>query len=114
MSQRRIDIVTLVNRVIEKTDENECKWAATSTNAKYKLSLPSGSISVEFVETSNWGEDYYKLEVADMSDFIYATFIGDNENNDYYQLFQRLYKAIIDYFTRIQEEKFARLFDDLK
>lgn len=114
MSQQRIDIATLINKVIDKTDINECQWGTTSTNGRFLLSLPNGSIAIEFNGSNSWGEEYYRLEVCDSTGVVFASFVGDNENNDYYNLFQRLYKSIGDYFTRIQEEKFAKIFDDLK
>ena len=114
MSQQRIDIGTLVRRIIEKTENDECKWTTTSTNNRYQLSLPNGSIVIEFNGSNSWGEEYYILEVCDSSGVTFATFLGDNGNNDNYNLFQHLYKSIGDYFVRIQEEKFAKLFEDLK
>lgn len=114
MSQQRIDIATLVNKVINKTDNNECEWTTTPTNGRYQLFLPHGTIEIEFNASNVWGEEYYRLEVSDSAGVPFATFVGDNENNDNYNLFHRLYKSIEDYFKRIQEEKFANIFEDLK
>lgn len=114
MSQQRIDIATLVKRIIEKTENNECEWTTTSTNGRYQLSLPNGSITIEFDASDIWGGEYYKLEVSDSAGVTFATFLGDNGNHDNYSLFKHLYKSIGDYIVRIQEGKFAKLFEDLK
>ena len=113
MNLQRIDIVTFVNKLIEKTDNNECRWAATSTNDKYQLTLKNGALTIEHVVEDNWGGEFYHLDVSDSSGNIFATYYGDSENNDYYTLLQRLYLSIADYFKRIQEEKLAKLYEEL-
>ena len=113
MNQERIDVVTFVNKVIEKTDSNECKWTVTSTNDKYKLSLKNGALTIEHAMGDNWGEEFYKLDVSDTTGQVFATYFGDSENNDNYTLLQRLYQTIVEYFKRIQEEKLAKLYEEL-
>ena len=112
MNQQRIDIVTFVNKVIEKTDLNEFKWAVTSTNEKYQLSLNNGALTIEHAVGDNWGSEFYKLDVSDSSGAIFATYFGDSDNNDNYTLLQRLYLSVENYFKRIQEEKLAKLYEE--
>lgn len=113
MNQQRIDIVTFVNKLIEKTDSNGCGWTVTSTNDKYQLSLNNGALTIEHAVGDNWGGEFYKLDVSDISGSVFATYLGDSENNDNYTLLQRLYQSIVNYFKRIQEEKLAKLYEEL-
>lgn len=113
MSQQRIDIDTFVKKVIEKTDNNECKWTVTSTNDKYQLTLNNGALTIEHAVGDNWGGEFYKLDVSDSSGSVFATYYGDSENNDNYSLLQKLFLSVADYFKRLQEEKLAKLFEEL-
>jgi hypothetical protein len=113
MSQQRIDIDTFVKKVIEKTDKNECKWTVTSTNDKYQLTLNNGALTIEHAVGDNWGGEFYKLDVSDSSGSVFATYYGDSENNENYSLLQKLFLSVADYFKRLQEEKLAKLFEEL-
>lgn len=113
MNQQRIDLVTFVNKVIEKTNSNECHWSITSTKDKFQLSFKNGALTIEYVVESNWGDEYYKLDVSDASGSVFATYVGNSKNNDNYALLQRLYLSVDNYFKRIQEEKLAELYKEL-
>ena len=79
MNQQSIDIVTFVNKLIEKTDSNECGWAETSTKDKYQLSLKNGTLTIEYVVGGNWEWEYYKLDVSDTSGSVFATYYGEEK-----------------------------------
>ena len=75
--------------------------------------LNNGALTIEHAAGDNWGGEFYKLDVSDSSGSVFATYYGDSENNENYSLLQKLFQAVADYFKRLQEEKLAKLFEEL-
>lgn len=103
-----MQIKELIERLIEKTNDDTYKWEYQRDNL-YRLVVPFGSISIERVWKTIGSIYVYDVGLYD-KDSCFARY--DSQKNKDVQ-FEALYKAIIANRNRVIEKKIDDVFGDI-
>ena len=108
----RVDLESLVNRLIIYTDLDRCDWKDNG-NASYRLVLSGGSVIFQVIFDKEISDNNFKIDLYDLKD-RFATYYGfKTVDNTYYSLLASLYESISNYMNRIKEEKMGKLFESI-
>lgn len=115
--EKEVDIITFCKKLNELTMQEQCAWKTTSENNRYKLSLKNGTVEIYHYSPEPLDflkHEYYEVSLIDNNRYRYATYKGEYENSEAFQVFSTLYKEVRNLLERRRRRKIALLFDELE
>lgn len=114
-NRSKVNIISFVNQLVNKTREGKCEWEETSDN-NYRLLLKNGSVIFSYIKEKSFTDNYcYSLKLFDEVD-CFASYQSSTYDDaiGIYMYLEDLRKAIDNNKDAIIENKIFNLSQNLE